>query len=30
MGCGNHLAMMTGGTNQVTLKLEQWQSSEKA
>jgi hypothetical protein len=22
MGCGNHLAMMIGGTNQVTLKLE--------
>jgi hypothetical protein len=22
MGCGNHIAMMIGGTNQVTLKLE--------
>jgi hypothetical protein len=28
IGCDNHLAMMTGGTNQVTLKLEQGQSSE--
>jgi hypothetical protein len=28
MGCGNYLAMMTGGTNQVTLKLEQGQSSK--
>jgi hypothetical protein len=30
MGCDNHLAMTTGGTNQVTLKLEQGQFSEYA
>jgi hypothetical protein len=29
MGCGNHLSMMTGETNKVTLKLEQGQSLEK-
>jgi hypothetical protein len=28
MGCGNHVAMMTEGTNQVTPKLEKGQSSE--
>jgi hypothetical protein len=30
MGCSDHLAMMTRSTNEVTLKLEQGQSSEKA
>jgi hypothetical protein len=30
MGCSDHLAMMTRSTNEVILKLEQGQSSEKA
>jgi hypothetical protein len=30
MGSSDHLAMMTRSTNQITLKLEQRQSSEKA